>query len=135
MNRIIRRIGIFVLAAFFLAPAALAQGNQGQQPPPPQPAPDVEVNDAELKTVAETYLEIETLQKEYGPKMQGAEDQTEAQQIQTEFQQKVTEKLEAKEDITPQRFGTIMRAAQADEELQNQLLAAIQEARGDSLSN
>jgi len=129
MTRIVRRIGLFVLAAFLLAPAALAQGNQqGQQP---APAPDVEVSDAELETVASIYLEIATLQQTYRPKMQQAQNQQEAMKLRQEFQQKVTQKIEAEEDITPQRFGTIMRAAQADTTLQKRIGAAIESARSE----
>lgn len=130
MIRFFRRIALAVLIALFLAPAALAQGNQGEQPPPP-PAPDVEVSDAELETVAGVLLEIQALQVKYRPKMDQAENQEEAQQVQMEFRQEMTEKLEAEEDITPQRFGTIMRAAQADKELQDRITSAMATARGE----
>lgn len=130
MIRFFRRIALAVLIALFLAPAALAQGNQGEQPPPP-PAPDVEVSDAELETVAGVLLEIQALQVKYRPKMEQAENQEEAQQVQMEFRQEMTEKLEAEEDITPQRFGTIMRAAQADKELQDRITSAMATAHGE----
>lgn len=127
MTRIIHRIGLFALVALFLAPAALAQGNQGQQQVPP--APDVEVSDAELETVASVLLDIEALQMEYRPKMEQAEGQEEMQALQMEFQQEMTEKLEAEEDITLQRFNTIMQAARADQELQQRIIAAVETAR------
>ncbi len=128
MTRIIRRIALFALVALFFASPALAQGEQ-------PPAPDVEVSDAELETLAAVFLEIEALQMEYGPKMQEAENQEEAREVQIEFQQKVTETIEAEEDITPQRFGTIIRAAQVDEELRNRITEAVETARQDSDGN
>lgn len=128
MKRITRRIGLFALVTLLLAPAAWAQGQQQQQQRPP--APEVEVDDNELQTVADVYLEIETIQSEYRPKMQQAEGQEQLQQLRMEFQQEVNTKLQEEEEITPDRFNKIMRAAQADKELQGRLMSAIEEARG-----
>lgn len=133
MTRFIHRIGLFVLAALFLAPVAMAQDQQQppQQPPAQQPAPDVEVSEGELETIADMLLEVEALQLSYQPKVEQAESQEEAQELQMEFQQEVTEKIEANEDITPERFDEIMRAAQADEELREEITAAVENARED----
>lgn len=128
MSRILRRIALFTLVALFLAPAALAQGTQ---PPVPDADVDVEVSDDELETLAAVFLEIEALQMEYGPKMQEAENQEAAREVQVEFQQKVTETIEAEDDITPQRFSTIMRAAQTDEALRTRISDAVETARED----
>lgn len=127
MTRFTRRIGIFLLAALFLAPAALAQGNMGQQQPPPPP--EVDVSDDELETVASVFIEIQALQQSYMPRMQQAEDQEEAMQLRQEFQQEVTEKIDAEEDITPERFGNIMRAAQADSTLAERITTAVESVR------
>ncbi len=137
MKRFTRRIGLFVLAAMLLAPAALAQGNQQQQPQRP-PAPEVEVDDDELQTVAGVYLEVESIQSDYLPQMRQAQqnqNQQKFMQLRQEFQQKVNTKLEAEENITPDRFNKIMRAAQADEELRNRLTSAIESARSEADSS
>ena len=126
MTRMTRRIGLFLLAALFLAPAALAQGNMGQQQP--APPPDVEVSDAELETVASVFLEIQQLQQSYAQRAQQAQNQQETMQLRQQFQQEVTQKINAEEDITPQRFGTIMRAAQADSTLAQRISTAVQAA-------
>lgn len=115
-----------MLAALFFAPAALAQGTMGQQQAPP---PDVEVSDTELQTVASVFLDIQQLQQSYMPRMQQAQNRQEAMQLRQEFQQEVTETINAEEDITPQRFGTIMRAAQADSTLAQRISTAVQSAR------
>lgn len=135
MTRTIRRIGLFAFLALFLAPAALAQGNQGPPPPPQmqqqQPPPDIEVSDDEMATVAAVFLDIEALQMEYRPQVEQAEGQEEIQALQMEFQQEVITKIEDQEDITPQRFDQIMRAAQTDESLQNRISSAVESARAD----
>lgn len=132
MNRTFyRRIGLFLVAALFLAPTVLAQGNQQQ---PPQPPPDIEVSDAELETVAGVFLQIQAIQQRYAPKMQQAENQQQAMKMRQEFQQKVTQTIEETEDITPQRFSTIMRAAQADSSLGQRIGQAVQTARQDSMN-
>jgi hypothetical protein len=121
-----RRIGVFLLAALFLAPAAFAQGNMGQQQPPPPP--DVEVSDAELETVASVFLEIRQLQQSFTQRAQQASNQQEAMQLRQEFQQEVTQTINAEEDITQQRFSNIMRAAQADSTLAQRINQAVQSA-------
>jgi len=125
MTRITHRIGVFLLAALFLAPAALAQGNMGQQPPPP---PDVEVSDAELETVAGVFLEIRQLQQSFAQRAQQAGNQQEAMQLRQQFQQEVTQIINAEEDITQQRFSDVMRAAQADSTLAQRISQAVQTA-------
>ncbi len=126
MTRITRRIGVFLLAALFLAPAALAQGNMGQQQP--APPPDVEVEDAELETVASVFLEIRQLQQSFAQRAQQAGNQQEAMQLRQQFQQEVTQTINAEEDITQQRFSDIMRAAQADSTLAQRISQAVQSA-------
>ena len=126
MTRLTRRIGIVLLAALFVAPAAFAQGNMGQQPAPPPP--DVEVSDAELETVANVFLEIQQLQQSFAQRAQQAGNQQEAMQLRQEFQQEVTRTINDEEDITQQRFSNIMRAAQADSTLAQRISQAVQSA-------
>jgi hypothetical protein len=118
-----------MLAALLFAPAALAQqGNQGAPPPPP----DVEVGDAELETIAQLVLDLQVLQQSYVPKMQQAENQQEQMKVRRAFQQEMVQTIESQEGITPQRFGTVMRAAQADSTLNNRIGSAIESARQES---
>ena len=132
MNRtFFRRIGIFLAAALLLAPAALAQGNQQQTPQPPS---NVDVSDAELETIAGVVLQIQSIQQSYAPKMKQAENQQQAMKMRKEFQQKITQTIQQTEDISPQRFSTIMRAAQADSTLGQRIGQAVQSARQDSMS-
>jgi hypothetical protein len=137
MTRITRRIGLVLLAALFFAPAAFAQGNTGQQQP--APPPNVEVTDAELATVANVFLEIRQLQQSFAQRAQQAENQQETMQLRQQFQQEVAQTIEAEEEITQQRFTTIMRAAQADSTLAQRISTAVQSAaqaqQGDSTGN
>jgi len=132
MTRFTRRIGIFMLAALFLAPTALAQGGQQGQPAPP---PDVEVSDAELDTIAEVVLDLQALQQTYAPKMKQAQNREQQMQVRNQFQQEMTQKLQSADGITPERFGTVMRAARADSTLSDRIGQAVQSARQDSMSS
>lgn len=131
MTRLTRRIGIFLIAALFLAPAALAQGNPGQPPPPP----DVEVSDAEIETIAQVVLQLQSLQREYAPKMQQAQNQQEQMEVRQAFQKEMVQQIQSAEDITPQRFNNVMRAAQADSTLGKRIGDAVQTARQDSMGS
>lgn len=126
MTRMTRRIGLFLLAALFFAPAALAQGNMGQQQP--APPPDVEVSDAEMETVASVFLEIRQIQQSFAQRAQQAQNQQETMQLRQQFQQQVSQTIQAEEDITQQRFSNIMRAAQADSSLAQRISQAVQSA-------
>ncbi|NBB72764.1 MAG: DUF4168 domain-containing protein [Bacteroidetes bacterium] len=132
MTRFTRRIGIFMLAALFLAPAALAQTGQQGQPAPP---PDVEVSDTELETIAQVVVELQALQRTYAPKMKQAENRQQQMQVRKQFQQEMTQKLQSADGITPQRFGTVMRAARADSTLSNRIGQAVQTARQDGMND
>lgn len=137
MRRILlQSLGVFVLASLLMVPAALAQGQQPQQQPPPQQqqqaAPDVDVDDDELQTVAEVYVEIEQIRESYRPQFQSMEDPQEAQQLQQELSQEVDQAIEQKEGITMERYEEIIQAAQVDDALRNELLATIESVRGGS---
>lgn len=128
---LMRSFSFFVLLAVFMAPVALAQGGGGQQQPPPpqqqQQAPDVDVSDEELETVAEVYLKLEEVQEKYREDFNETQDPEAAQELQQQLQQEANQVIEDHEGITPDRYDEIIRAAQADPELRDQLLAKIEE--------
>lgn len=128
MTRLARCTALFMLAALLFAPAALAQGNQGAPPPPP----DVEVGDTELETIAQVVLDLQALQQSYMPKMQQAENQQEQMKLRRAFQQEMVQTIESQEGITPKRFSTVMRAAQADSTLSGRIGSAVESARQES---
>lgn len=128
---LMRSFSFFVLLAVFMAPVALAQGGGGQQQPPPpqqqQQAPDVDVSDEELETVAEVYLKLEEVQEKYREDFNETQDPEAAQELQQQLQDEANQVIEDHEGITPDRYDEIIRAAQADPELRDQLLAKIEE--------
>lgn len=127
---LITRIGLFALAALLLAPAALAQGNQQQQP-----APNVDVSANEIQTVAEVAVAINQIRARYIPKLkqaQQAKNKQQAMKLQRQYQQEVGKAIQEKEGISPKRFSTIMRAAQTDTTLQNKLKTAIGEVQSNN---
>lgn len=128
---LMRSFSFFVLLAVFMAPVALAQGGGGQQQPPPpqqqQQAPDVDVSDEELETIAEVYLKLEEVQEKYREDFNETQDPEAAQELQQQLQDEANQVIEDHEGITPDRYDEIIRAAQADPELRDQLLAKIEE--------
>lgn len=113
-------LGLFVLTALLLVPATRAQ-----ETAPEEPVPVPEVDESELQTVAEVYVEVVQLQNEYQARFQQTEDPQEAQQIRGELQQAINQAIEQKEGITIERYDAIIQAAQQDEDLRNRLLTAI----------
>lgn len=128
---LMRSFSFFVVLAVFMAPVALAQGGGGQQQPPPpqqqQQAPDVDVSDEELETVAEVYLKLEEVQEKYREDFNETQDPEAAQELQQQLQDEANQVIEDHEGITPDRYDEIIRAAQADPELRDQLLAEIEQ--------
>lgn len=118
----LRSTALVVLLALCMAPAALAQNQQ------PQQAPDVDVDDEEIERIAQVYVEIEEVRQSYQPQFQETEDPEEAQALQQELQQEINQVIEDTEGLTVERYDTVIQAAQADDELYNKLIAAIEEA-------
>lgn len=122
-----------ILFAALLAPATFSQGT----PPPPaqeQPMPQqaqVDLTDAELDAFAEAYLDIEGLQRTYEQRLGAVEDPAQAQQIQQEFNVEAQQTLE-ESDLAPERYDEIIRAAQTDPELAQQIVTRLDEMRADS---
>lgn len=133
MRRILScTLGLFVLASLVMVPATLAQGQQQQQQQqqPQEPPPEVDVSEDEVQTIAEVYVTIEEIREGYRADFQQAESQEQAQELQQELSQEINQTIENKEGITTDRYDEVLRAAQVDNELRDQLLAAIEAQRG-----
>lgn len=127
---ILRGFSLLVLASLLMVPAALAQGNQQQQ----QQAPEVDVNNEEVQTVAEVFVEVEEIRESYQAEFQQTEDPQAAQELQQELSQEIEQTIEQKEGITIERYEEIIQAAQVDDQLYQELIAAIEEERGEGAS-
>lgn len=113
-----------IVAGFMLAAPAIAQQGVPQQPQQ-QPPPDVEVDDDELDTVAEAYVDVQMLTSEFNQVVQDAEDAEEAQAIQQEFAERANDVV-SEHGITLERYDLVVRAATADDDLRQRLLTRIE---------
>lgn len=127
IRSLISRFGVLVLAISLFVPAALAQGQQGQQAQ--DPPPEVDVSEDELDDVAELVVQIEEVRAEYRKELQGTQDAEKAQSIQQEMSSEIEGTIEDFEGISVDRYDKIMRAAQADNELRDQIMSRIEELR------
>lgn len=112
----------FLTLLLLAAPATAQQQGAPQQQAPP---PDVEVDDQELETIAEAYVDVQSLTDEYNQRIQQAESAEEAQSLQAEYAEKATSTVED-QGLSIDRYDNVVRAATVDEELRDRLLAQIE---------
>ncbi len=124
---LLRTFSLLVVAALFAAPAAFGQV---QPPPQQQQPPDIEVTEAQLDAVADVYVEVAAIQAEYRQQFQAAENPEEANQLQAQMQQEMTQAIEENEEVDVETYDQIIRAAQVDEELRERLIAKIEAKQG-----
>lgn len=132
VTRAIRAPGVLagglLLAVAFTAAPVHAQ----QQPAPQQPAPQQQVPELEpetLETFAEAYLEIGDVRMEMQSRLEGVQDQNEANQIQQEANNQMQEVL-GEHDFTVQDYQQITQVLNNDPEQRQefeQLVAELQE--------
>lgn len=120
IRSLFQRAGLLALAASLLAPAALAQNQQ-----PEQPAPQVELSDQEVQMVAELAVDIGDVRAQYRRRLQEAGGSEDARALQEEMQNEITQVIEDFDGVTTERYDNVMRAAQADEELKQRILTQV----------
>ncbi len=125
-----------LLAGILLVGPAVAQQQEAPPPPPQeqQPAPEVDVDEEELATVAEAYVAVQTLTNEFNQMVQEAEDAEEAQAVQAEYAERANETIRD-HDLSVERYDNVVRAATEDDELRNRLLTEIESIMGDTGGN
>lgn len=112
---------------------------QPEAPTPPQPQQErpqpqmpqqqqanVDVSDAEVQKFADVYNETAEVRQEYTQKLQNAEDQQEAQQIQREANEEIKAVIEDS-PLTVERYQEIARATAQDTELRQRILEATEQ--------
>jgi hypothetical protein len=117
-----RMIGLFVLAAIFMAPAALAQ-----EQAPPMPSPE-EFTAEELDAFAEAYVDVEEVQARFQAEYGEVTDPEEAVRVQQVFQEEVSGAVQAR-GLDAERYDAIVRTSQVDEDFAQVLLTRINDAR------
>ncbi len=123
-----RTLGLLALLALLTAPAALAQV---QQQPPPPPPPETDFSEEEIYAAAEVFVKLEALQQEYRAQLSNVEGPEEARQIQSELQTEAMQIVEDHEGIDTDTYDQLVRAAQTDQELRQELLTTIEEIKAE----
>lgn len=121
----------------FLAPVALAvalgasgaavaqQGGAqgGQQGAMQQQAPDIDVSDEQVEAFAEAQARVAEIGEKWTPRMQEAESSEDVQKAREQAQQEMVIAVE-NSGLSVQEYNQIARAAQADEELRQEIQEA-----------
>jgi ribosome-binding protein aMBF1 (putative translation factor) len=130
-----KRFPITIVTAMILgslmAVPAVAQQGVPQQQQQPQEVPEVNVDEAELETVAEAYVAVQELTNEFNQMVQQAEGAEQAQEIQAEYAERANGVVE-EHDLTIERYDLVVTAATADDELRERLLAKIEDVVAES---
>lgn len=110
------------------APSPPPQQQQERPQPqmPQQQQANIEVSDAEVDKFANVYNQTADVRQEYTQKLQNAEDQQEAQQIQREANEEIKAVIE-ESPLTVERYQEIARATAQDTELRQRILEATQQ--------
>jgi len=124
-----------LIAAAALASVPLLQAQEPVPPAPPPaqpPAPDAgqqaatAVSDEELETFADIYIALEETLSQYEEELAAAESQEEAQETQNKLQQDAFDKI-AEHGWTPDQYGRVVQAVNADPNLRQKAVALIEE--------
>lgn len=126
-------------AAGLSVAAAMPAVAQPEAPTPPEPKQerpqpqmqqqqqaDIDVSDAEVDKFANVYNQTAEVRQEYTQKLQNAEDQEQAQEIQREANEEIKAVIEDS-PMTVERYQEIARATAQDTELRQRILEATQQ--------
>jgi hypothetical protein len=120
-------LGIMLLLPF--PSHTLAQQTPAQQPSGQQPSgQQSDLNDAQLRSFAKIYVQVEKILKTYDSQLKEAKTPEESKQIQNEEMSKVNQVL-AQEGMDQQSYSRIVQIANADDGLRKKLVGFINEER------
>ena len=114
-------VAIFV-AGFLILP--FAKQSRAQESPKQQ----MNLSEAQLRTFAKVYVEVEKIRQAYEPRLKEAQNPEEGKQIQNEAASKMQGAL-TKEGLTEETYTQIIEIARADEALRKKLVELIYEER------
>jgi len=116
------------LLALGLAAPAAAQDQQ--QTPQAQPPAAEDISDQELEQFAEAALAVNEIGRKYASELQGAEDESAAQDIRAQAQEEMVQAVED-EGLSVQEYNAIYAAAENDDEVNSAIQALLQEKQGE----
>ncbi len=113
------------MALILVAFSSPVHAQQNAPQPQPQELPDIEVDDQELRSIAEAYIEVQNVTATYRDRLNAADDAETAREIQQEYAQVANQAIQD-QGVQIERYDTVIQVARADEDLGDRLLAEIQ---------
>lgn len=125
-----------LMAGLLAAPMALAQGQPPQEQqqeaqPMPQEQEVPEVSDEQIDAFVEAHVNVNQVREEYTQRLQEAEDQEEAQRLQQEANQAMTDAIEDS-GMDIDEYEEVAMAVNADPEIRDQVMERLEEAGVDT---
>lgn len=93
--------------------------------------PPATVTEAQLKSFARAYVQIEKIRDAYAPQLQQSQDPQKGMEIQNEAKQKIDEAL-AKEGMTAESYNQTARLVSTDNALRSKVIEFIAQERNKS---
>lgn len=112
------------LLALGLAAPAAAQDQE--QAPQAQPPAAEDISDQQLEQFAEAALAVNEIGRKYASELQGAEDESAAQDIRAQAQEEMMQAVED-EGLSVEEYNAIYAAAENDQEINSAIQALLQE--------
>ncbi|MCP1727299.1 type IV secretory pathway VirB10-like protein [Natronospira proteinivora] len=127
----------FATAGFLASPLAIAQGQpqpqeqqQQQQQQEAQPMPQEqeapEVSDSQVEAFVDAYVAVNDVREDYTERLQNAEDQEEAQQLQQEANDAMSDAI-AESGMDVEEYQEVAMAVNADPEVREQVTEMLEE--------
>ncbi|KUF12877.1 DUF4168 domain-containing protein [Pseudoponticoccus marisrubri] len=116
-------LGTAVIAALAAAPMSTAFAQEAEAPQ----AEAIQVTDAMLSDFVDAAMKVMALRQTYEVRLQAAETQEDRQALVAQAQSDMRSAIEETDGMTVETYAQIGEAAQADEELNQRVVALIQE--------
>lgn len=121
MKKSLASISLSILIALASSSALAQEETQANAQTAPQAAPQtIEITEAAVDKFIEVLQDVESIRGKYVERLQDAEDQQTAMEIQQEAQDKMVEKVQSS-GMTVQQFNLIAQAAQQSPEIQQRI--------------
>lgn len=124
-----QRLSLFVLALGLLVPVAHAQEPEQPQQPQAEEGATVDPSDEELDQVAVLLVDIEEVRENYRDELANTEDAETAQEIQEEMATEIEETVNNFDGLDADRYEEIVKGAQADLDLRDDIMARVEDER------
>lgn len=129
MNISLKRTGIILIIALLGAPLVFAENPAAQTEPEAATGSETQTDvitpsGEQLDQVANITVEVQKVQEKHLPELSEAESREEVQQIQQKMQKEAFLLIE-EEGMTVNEYKEVLQAVQADNELEQKLVAMI----------